>query len=81
MATLERVCGNLGLRDARRGTWDRDAGCQIQGQRDTGTLMIIAKVGNQSTFMKMCYSVVNIRFHRPEPHWTPHDVKTKYFLK
>ena len=24
--------------------------------------------------------MVNIRFHRPEPHWTPYDVYTKYFL-
>ena len=24
--------------------------------------------------------MVNIRFHRPEPHWTPYDLYTKYFL-
>ena len=24
--------------------------------------------------------MVNIRFHRPEPHWTPYNVYTKYFL-
>ena len=24
--------------------------------------------------------MVNIRFHLPKPHWTPHDVDTKYFF-
>ena len=24
--------------------------------------------------------MVNIRFHRPEPHRTPYDVYTKYFF-
>ena len=45
--------------------------------------MIIAKVGGQcniSFFIKMCYWMVNIRFHRPEPHWTPYDVKKSISL-
>ena len=24
--------------------------------------------------------MVNIRFHRQEPHWTPYDVYAKYFF-
>ena len=36
MGTLGRVCGDLGLRDARRGTWDGDARRQIQGHRTQG---------------------------------------------
>ena len=73
MGTLGRVCGDLGLRDARRGTWE---GVDIK-YGDTGTLMIIAKVRGQcniSFFMKMCYWMVNIRLYCPEPHWTPYDV-------
>ena len=57
-----RVCGDLGLRDARRGTWGRqvyDAGTrgrQKLGRRGPG--MIIATVGGKcdiSFFVKMCY--------------------------
>ena len=62
--TLGRVCGDLGLGDARRGTWGRqvrDAGTrgrQKLGRRGPGMLMIIAKVGGKcdiSFFVKMCY--------------------------
>ena len=56
--TSGRVCGNLGLRDARRGTWGHqvwDAGTcgtgtqgrQIHGLRGHGMWMIIAKVGGK----------------------------------
>ena len=24
--------------------------------------------------------IVDVRFDRPEPHWTPYDVYPKYFL-
>ena len=36
MGTLGRVCGDLGPRDARRGTWDGDAGRQIRGHGTRG---------------------------------------------
>ena len=58
------MCGDLGLGDARRGTWGRqvwDAGTrgrQKLGRREPGMLMIIAKVGGKcdiSFFVKMCY--------------------------
>jgi len=43
--------------------------------------MIIAKVRVTDLFLRENMSfIVNIRFHRPEPHWTPYDVYTKYFL-
>ena len=62
--TSGRVCGDLGLGDARRGTWGRqvwDAGTrgrQKLGRREPGMLMIIAKVGGKcdiSFFVEMCY--------------------------
>ena len=64
---------------------DLGRGCRTsnKGTPDTRTLMIIAKVGGQcniSFFIKMCYWMVNIRFHRPEPHWTPYDVKKSISL-
>ena len=41
MGTLGRVCVDLGLRDARRGTWE---GVQDIKYWDTGTLMILKRI-------------------------------------
>ena len=36
MGTVGHMCGDLGLRDAMRWTWDGDAGRQISGLRTRG---------------------------------------------
>ena len=77
-----------GQREACVGTWDL-------GTRDEGLEDIMIKYGTRgrvrlgrgqvegkydiSFFVKMCYLLVNIRFHLPKPHWTPY-VHAKYFF-
>ena len=75
--------GTRGCMGQGRGTLNtyRDVGTSNMGRR--GTLMIISKVRVINTISLLRENVlfiVNIRFHRPEPHWTPYDVNTKYFL-
>ena len=76
-----------GLGDTRRGTWGHqewDAGTCGTGTRDVK----YRDAGNAGTLMNVSLKylflrenelfMVNIRFHRPEPLWTPYDVYTKY---
>ena len=74
-------------RRPRRGTW----GHQVwdAGKCGTGTHDVKYRdAGNAGTLMNVSLKylflrenelfMVNIRFHRPEPLWTPYDVHTKY---
>ena len=71
------TCGT-GTRDVKY----RDAGTSNTGTR--GMLMIIAKIRvkcRRYFFLREnVLFIVNVRFHGPEPHWTPYDVYKKYFL-
>ena len=57
----------------RGDVWDGDAGTS-----NIGTQEVKSEV---NLFLREnVLFMVNIRFHRPEPHQTPYDVYTKYFF-
>ena len=72
--TLGRACGDLGLRDARRGTWDGDAGRQIQGHGGVNDYCKSRRSMQNLFLHENVLFMVNIRFQGPEPHGTPYDV-------
>ena len=84
--TLGCMCGDLWLEDVKRGPWGHqvwDEGTLDIKYRDVGTSINIAKIGGKMWRLFLRENLlfmVNIRFHRPEPRWTPCDVYTKYFL-
>ena len=80
MGTCDSGTRDEGLGDIKyagtcgTGTWD----VKYSDAADSGTLMNIVKVGGECDISVLFMG--NIRFHRPEPHRTPFDVYTKYFL-
>ena len=81
MGTCDSGTRDEGLGDIKyetRGRVGRGRGTSNTVTRGSGTLMNIVKVGGECDISVLF--MVNIRFHCPEPHRTPFDVYTKYFL-
>ena len=84
MGTCDSGTRDEGLGDIKYGTRGRvgrgrgTSNTVTRGTWGQGTLMNIVKVGGECDISVLF--MVTIRFHCPEPHRTPFDVYTKYFL-